>query len=141
MICAIASSETRAASPFSTSSLAERCRSAAYWSIQPYSSFARGASACTAEGLFSDDDIDIAVLLLELGFAQLDLVVALIGAGLEIELVAVPRADDIGDVVVVGEFADRAVTGDRLDDAFVDAALAHGSRTMRTFVVPGDKLA
>src|SRR5256885_12885749 len=129
MICAIASSETRAASPFSTSSLAARCRSAAYWSIQPYSSLAR-----------SDDDIDIAVLLFELGFAQLDLVVALVGAGLEIEFVAVPRADDVGDVLVIGQFAHRAVTGDRLNHALVDAALTHGSRTMRTFVVPGDEL-
>src|SRR5258708_3293784 len=106
MICAIASSDTRAASPFSTSSLAERCRSAAYWSIQPYSSLTRGASATTAGPLFSDDDIDIAVPLFELGLAQLDLVVALVGAGLQIELVAVPRADDVGDVLVVSELAD-----------------------------------
>src|SRR5215212_11686899 len=114
MICAIASSETRAASPFPTSSLAERCRSAAYWSIQPYASLTRNASALTAGRSFSDDDIDVAVLLLELGLAQLDLVVALVGAGLEVELVAVPRADDVGDVLVVGELAHRAVAGDRL---------------------------
>src|SRR5882757_3907553 len=137
MIWARASSETRAASPFTTSSLAERCRSAAYWSIQPYSSLTRGASATTAGRSFSDDDIDIAVLLFELRLAQLDLVVALVGAGLEIEFVAVPRADDVGDVLVVGEFADRAVARDRLDHALVDTALTHRTRTVRTLVVPG----
>src|SRR5215208_6824946 len=124
MIWAKASSETRAASPLATSSLAERCRSAAYWSIQPYSSLTRSSPAPTAGRSFSDDDIDIAVLLLELGLAQFDLVVALVGAGLEVELVAVPRADDVGDILVVGERADRTIAGDRLQHPLVDAALA-----------------
>src|SRR5258706_601650 len=132
MIWARASSETRAASPFPTSSLAERCRSAAYWSIQPYASLTRTSSARTAGRSFSDDDIDIAVLLLELHLAQFDLVVALVDAGLEVELVAMPRADNVGDVLVVSERPDRAVAGDRLQHALVDAALADRARTMRT---------
>jgi len=52
-----------------------------------------------------------------------------------------PRADNIGDVLVVGELPDRASLAIGSMTALVDAALTHGTRPMRALVVPGDKLA
>ena len=54
-----------------------------------------------------DDDIDVAVLLLELGGAQAHLVKALVDAGLQIELVAVLGAYDVGHVLVERQRAEH----------------------------------
>src|SRR5262245_46859734 len=85
----------------------------------------------------SDDDIDVAVLLIELRRAQPEPVGSLVDAGLEVELVAVPRAHDVGRALVVGERPDRAVVGDRLAHALVDPALADRALPVRALVVPG----
>src|SRR5262245_49442191 len=85
----------------------------------------------------SDDDIDVAVLFVELRSAQPDPVGSLVDAGLEVELVAVPRAHDVGHALVIGLRPDSTVVGDRLAHALVDPALADRALPVRALVVPG----
>src|ERR1700761_2722119 len=104
-ICATASSETRKASLLSTSSREARSKSGAMESIQPYRSLRRSAS---------DADIDFSIANDEVGLAQAKARRTLVVAGLDRELVAVPRADDLALALVISLRAHGLVGGDRL---------------------------
>src|ERR1700682_6203339 len=62
-------------------------------------------------------------------------------AGLQVELPAVPRADDVLFLVVILQHPGVAVVVERLLDPAVDAALADRALQMGALVVPGDQLA
>src|ERR1700685_2807730 len=62
-------------------------------------------------------------------------------ASAQVELPAMPRADDVLALGIVLKHSGLAVGVDRLDDLLVDAALAYGPATVRTPVIPGDELA
>src|SRR5215510_4343002 len=78
---------------------------------------------------------------LELGLAQPGLWIAWVRAGLQAELPAVPRADDVLLGLAVLQHAGVAVGVDRFLDLAVDAALAHRPLQVGTLVVPGDEFA
>src|SRR6185437_8198444 len=65
---------------------------------------------------------------------------ALMRAGADRELIAMPGADDVGFGRIVLQRARRAVIGNRLDHAFHDPALAHWTGAMGAAVVPGEEL-
>src|SRR5258708_15704968 len=72
----------------------------------------------------SDNDIDVPVGDLELGLAQGKAFAARMAAGPQIELPAVPGADDVLALRVVLQHAGLAVFVHRLAGLAVDAALA-----------------
>src|SRR5260370_23816790 len=111
MIRATASSDTRAAAPLRTRSRAAICRSAGKRSIQPYESFA--GVACE---MGSDNDIDMPVGDLELGPTQGEPFAARMAAGPQIELPAVPGADNVLALRVVLQHPGFAVFIHRLAD-------------------------
>src|SRR6266446_451493 len=89
----------------------------------------------------SDDDIDMPVGDLELGPAQGKSFAARMAAGPQIELPAVPGADDVLALRVVLQHAGFAVFVHRLADPAVDAALADRPAAMGALIVPRDQLA
>src|SRR5258708_30618976 len=89
----------------------------------------------------SDNDIDMPVRDLELGPAQGEAFAARMAAGPQVELPAVPRADDVLAVRVVLQHPGLAVFVHRLADLAVDAALANRPPAMGTLIVPRDPLA
>src|SRR5581483_4698444 len=66
---------------------------------------------------------------------------ALVGAGLDIEFIAVPGTDEVGLGRIIFQRARGAVACDRLDHALHDAALADRSGAVGTAVVPRKKFA
>src|SRR5499427_10815199 len=89
----------------------------------------------------SDNDIDMPVGDLELGLAQSKAFAARMAAGPQIELPAVPRADDVLALRVVLQRPGFAVLVHRLADLTIDAALAHRSAPMGALIVPRNQLA
>src|SRR5258707_14666999 len=89
----------------------------------------------------SDNDIDVPVGNLELGPAQGEAFAGRMAAGPQVELPAVPRADDVLALRVVLEHPGLAVVVHRLADLMVDAAPAHRPAPMGALIVPGDQLA
>src|SRR5690606_1114796 len=126
---ATASSEIRAASPFSTASRAVSQMSAAASSTQAYGSLRRSAG--------SEDDIDLSVRDLDFRLAQAECGMSLVHAGPDVVLVAVPGADDVQRAGLVTKRADRAVLGHGLFDATVEPALADRTPAVSAVVVPG----
>src|SRR5258708_9294171 len=88
----------------------------------------------------SDNDIDMPVRDLELGPAQGEAFAARMAAGPQVELPAVPRADDVLAVRVVLQHPGLAVFVNRLADLAVDAALADRPAAMGTLIVPPHQL-
>jgi hypothetical protein len=79
---------------------------------------------------------------LELGLAQGEAFPARMTAGPQIELPAVPRADDVLALrVVLLQHSGLAIFVHRLADLMVDTALAHRSAAMGALIVPGHQLA
>src|SRR5215831_10795063 len=89
----------------------------------------------------SDKDIDMPVGDLELGPAQGEAFATRMAAGPQIELPAMPWADDILALWVVLKHPGFAVLVHRLADLLVDAALTHRPATMGALIVPRDQLA
>src|SRR5712671_6641136 len=89
----------------------------------------------------SDDDIDMPVGNLELGPAQGKAFATRMAAGPQIELPAVPWADDVLALRVVLQHSGFAVFIHRLADLAVDAALADRSAAMGALIVPRNELA
>src|SRR5215475_5131786 len=106
---------------------------------------AEGADTCRmpppAGMVGSDNDIDVPVGDLELGPAQGEAFTTRVAAGPQIELPAMPRADDILALWVVLQHPGFAVLVHRLADLLVDAALTHRPATMGALIVPRDQLA
>src|SRR5882672_6605967 len=62
-------------------------------------------------------------------------------SGLQVELIAVPGADDVRLVLVELQHPGPLLAVDRLDHPLVDAPLADRALSMRALIVPGDELA
>src|SRR5260370_13621852 len=84
----------------------------------------------------SDNDIDVPVGDLELGLAQGKAFAARMAAGPQVELPAVPGADDVLALRVVLQHPGFAVFIHRLADLAVDAAPADRPPAMGTLIVP-----
>src|SRR2546430_997721 len=132
MICATAASDTRAPSPVSTSSRDAASKCGAIRSIQPCGSF---SPSC------SEANIDISVAQPNIDLAQPCRRISRMAAGLDVELVAVPWADDVRVGLVEVEHAHPALCVHRLDHPAHDAALAHRAAAMRAPIVPRIELA
>src|SRR5258708_8735388 len=89
----------------------------------------------------SDNDIDMPVGNLELGPAQGKAFATRMAAGPQIELPAVPWADDVLALRVVLQHSGFAVFIHRLADLAVDAALADRPAAMGTLIVPRNEFA
>src|SRR5258708_40226608 len=89
----------------------------------------------------SDNDIDMPVRDLELGPAQGEAFAARMAAGPQVELPAVPRADDVLAVRVVLQHPGLAVFVHRLAALAGDAPLADPPAPLGTRIVPRDPLA
>src|SRR5712691_1103097 len=89
----------------------------------------------------SDNDIDVPVGNLELGPAQGEAFAARMAAGPQVELPAVPRADDVLALRVVLQHPGFAVFIHRLADLTVDAALTDRPAAMGALIVPRNELA
>src|SRR5258708_24331338 len=89
----------------------------------------------------SDNDIDMPVRDLELGPAQGKAFAARMTAGPQVELPAVPWADDVLALRVVLQHSGFAVFIHRLADLAVDAALADRSAAIGALIVPRNELA
>ena len=97
-------------------------------------SLAAGAAA-------SDDDTDISVDDLDLRAPQGEAVAARLAAGAQVELPAVPGADDIPVDGVVLQGARLAACVHRLAHPAKDAALTDRPAAMGALIVPGDEFA